>query len=158
MYLPHYASHHISHCTPFHNMYQITPHSMYFTPHFRSRHILATSCASHHISHHIAFYTTLHCIPPHLTVITPDSTSHYHVSHNIPHHTVHYPILHPTTCHISHNTTSTTTHRAVSQPTLSFYIAQGSTFHATAHAPIHITPQLSITPFPGQFEGLEPYK
>ena len=54
--------------------------SMYSTPYFRSRRILATS-------HHITFYTTLHCIP-HLTVITPNSTSHYHVSHNIPHHTL----------------------------------------------------------------------
>ena len=41
-YRPHYASHHISHCTPFHIMFHITPHSMYTTPLFRSHHILAT--------------------------------------------------------------------------------------------------------------------
>ena len=96
-------------------------------------------------------------VPSHQTVVTPSSTSHYHVSHNFPHHTsVHHHFLHPTTYHISHNTTSTTRYRTVSRPTLyliphrttfhipchsthstSFHIAQRSTFRATAHTPIH---------------------
>ena len=139
------------------------------------RGVVATSYASHHhISHHTTFYTTvsrtafriLHqcMIRPHLTVITPSSTSQHHVSHNIPHHTsVHHHILHPTTYHISRNTTSTTTYCAVSQPTLyliphrtKFYIPCHSP-HATsfliAHTPIHITPPLFVTRF--QFERLE---
>ena len=109
-YVQHNATFHTLHAT-----FQITPY-------------IGHSCASHHTT----FYTTLHCIPPHLTVITPDSTSHYHVSHNIPHHTVHHHILHPTTCYISHNATSTTTHRAVSQPTLCI-IPHHTTFHIACH-------------------------
>ena len=50
-----YASHHISHWTPFHITYHIMPHSMYSTAHFRSHHILATLCIAppHLTSHHI---------------------------------------------------------------------------------------------------------
>ena len=110
-------------------------------------------------------------IPPHLTVITPNSTSHYHVSHNSPYRTSVHHILHPTTCHISHNTTSTTTYRAVSRPTLCL-IPYRTTFHISpmsqptlylikfhmrhnVHIPCHSThtPPLSITPF--QFERFE---
>ena len=174
--IPYFKSHHIGHimrCTPFH----ITdvPHSMYSTPHQCQitpyGHIIYAS--HHHISHHILhmaphFTCSPSCIiPPHLTVITPSSTSHYYVTHNIPHHgSVRHHFLHPTTYHISHNTTSTTRYRTVSRHTLyliphrttfhipchsthstSFHIAQRSTFRATARTPIHITPQLSITPF-----------
>ena len=56
-YRQHYASRHISHCIPFYITFHITPHSMYSTPHLRSRHILATLCIT----------------PPHLT-ITPHFT------------------------------------------------------------------------------------
>jgi len=99
LYRPHYAAHHMSHCTPFHITYHVRPHSMYSTAHFRSHHILAILCIAppHLTSHHIfktqrctEFHMPLHIlhkciIPPHLTVITPNSTSHYHVLHNIPH-------------------------------------------------------------------------
>ena len=99
LYRPHYASHHMSHCTPFHVTYHIRPHSMYSTAHFRSHHILAILCIAppHLTSHHIfktqrctEFHMPLHLlhnciIPPHLTVITPNSTSHYHILHYIPH-------------------------------------------------------------------------
>ena len=121
---PHYASWHghISHCTPFH----IT-----CVPHNATFHVLHDTSVSDHAIYwphrtttsRTTFYTTLHRIShaphlasvPHLTVITPNSTSHNHVSHSIPHHTsVHHHILHPTTCHISHNTISTNAYRAVS--------------------------------------------
>ena len=109
---PHLASHFT---------FPIALHSMYSMPHFRS-HVLATLCVAPRITPH---FTQVSCtafhilhnsiIPPHLTMITPNSTYHYHVSHNIPHHTsVHHHILHPTTCHISHNTISTNAYRAVS--------------------------------------------
>ena len=88
----------MSHCTPFHVTYHIRPHAMYSTAHFRSHHILDILCiapphlTSHHIfkTHCTPFHMLLHIlynciISPHLTVITPNSTSHYHVLHNIPH-------------------------------------------------------------------------
>ena len=148
-YVPHNTTFLVLHAT-----FQITPyigHIMHtttsrITPHF-------THCTTFHMPLHI-----LHSciIPPHLTVIAPNSTSHYHVSHNIPHHTsVHHHFLHPTTCHISHDHLHYHVSRHVTAHTTSFHIAQRSTFHATAHTPIHITPQLSITPF--QFERLELY-
>ena len=93
----------VSHCILFHITFHITPHSMYSTPHFRSHRILATLCITPHFTQHrgTAFHLLHnHIIPPHLTVITPNSTFHYHVSHNwhsMPHHTVHHHILHPTT-------------------------------------------------------------
>ena len=113
--------------------YHITPHSMYSTPHQFPitpyiGHIIYASHyrISHHILHNIAphFTCSPSCsIPPHLTVITPNSTSHCHVSHNIPHHrSVHHHL------HISHNTTSTNRYRAVSQPTL-YLFPHGTTFH-----------------------------
>ena len=94
----------VSHCILFYITFHIKPHSMYSTPHFRSHHILATLCITPHFTQHsgTAFHL-LHnrIIPPHLTVITPNSTSHYHVSHNwhsMPHRTVrHHHILHRTT-------------------------------------------------------------
>ena len=109
LYRSHYAT--ATSRTPFHITFHIMPHALYSTPHFRSR-ILATLCivpphlASHHILHHIALHFTCRstsCIipSPHLTMITPNCTSHYHVSHNVPHHTsVHHHILCPTTYHI----------------------------------------------------------
>ena len=100
-----YASCHISHCIPFYITFHIMPHSMYSTPHFRPHHILATLCIA---PPHLTQHSTASCITAfHLTVTTPKSTSHYHVSHNVPHHTSVHHILNPTTYHISHNTTST---------------------------------------------------
>ena len=80
--------------------YHITPRSMYSTPHFRSHHIGFTQ---HCIAFRMLHFLHKSCIiPPHLTVIAPNSTSHYHVSHNIhatshistpPHSTPHH-LLH----------------------------------------------------------------
>ena len=73
-YRPHYVSHHISHCTPFH----ITdvPHSMYSMPYsdhtiYWPHHlcIAPPHNASHHILHNIALHSTCSTsciIPPHL--------------------------------------------------------------------------------------------
>ena len=61
-YRPHYASHHISHCTQHFTLltYHIAPHSMYFsTPHLSASH--------HHISHHT---TLLHNTAQHFTCST----------------------------------------------------------------------------------------
>ena len=101
----------------------VAPHFTFYVPHVpcTPRHISDYTIywphyASHyHISHHT---TTLHCIsqaaphvlhnciiPPHLTVVTPNSTSHYHVDitfHIAHQYTTTRDILHPTTCHISH--------------------------------------------------------
>ena len=99
-YVPHNATFHVLHAT-----FQIS-HTTIYWPHYAS---------NHHITHHSTFYTTLHrisqaasrdlhncIIPPHLTVITPNSTSHYHVSHNIPHQS-HISIPpHSTSQHLSH--------------------------------------------------------
>ena len=89
---PHLALHPISH---------YVPHSMHSTPHFRSHH--KWPHYAHHRRHHChrisqaAPHVLHNCvIPPHLTVITPNSTSHYHVSRNIPHVRIPH-ILHPTT-------------------------------------------------------------
>ena len=62
LYRPHYASHHISHCTQFHITYHIMPHFMYSTAHFRSRHILATSCIAPHFQDNIAPHFTCRSI------------------------------------------------------------------------------------------------
>ena len=133
--------------------YHITSHSMHSTPQFQITpyigHIIYAS--HHHISHHILHNIASHftcspscTIPPHLTVITPNSTSHYHVSHNIPHHgSVHHHFLHPTTYHISHNTTSTTRYRAVSQPTL-YLVPHRTTFHIPCHS-THTNPHYTTT-------------
>ena len=79
-----------------------------------------------------------------------------------------HPVSHPTTMfhitfHITHQYTTTTKSHHLSRTTppplpriapcysprsTSFHIAQRSTFRATAHVPIHGTPQLSITPIP----------
>ena len=97
--ISHIVQHTTSHCTPFHVTYHKRPHSMYSMAYFRSHHILAILCIAppHLTSHHIfktqrctEFHMPLHIlhnciIPPHLTVITPNSTSHYHVLRNIPH-------------------------------------------------------------------------
>ena len=150
-YRPHYASCHISHCIPFYITFHITPHSMYSTPHLRSRHILATLCItpphlpSHHILHNIVAPHSASCIiPPHLTVITPNPhpATMFHITFHITHQYTTTFYIWPLSYHISHNTTSTTTLHNVPL-----------TFHATALAPNHITPPLSITPF--QFERLE---
>ena len=147
-----FKSHHIGHimhctlhCTPFHITFHIMPHSIYSTPHFRLHYILAI--VMHRTSTSRTTDTTLHrisqaaphvlhnCIvPSHQTVVTPSSTSHYHVSHNFPHHTsVHHHILHRTTCHISHNTISTT--RSVTEHTLP---------HSTSHNVPHSMPQHTL--------------
>ena len=140
--------------------YHITPHpchtpcsghTIYWSQSFI---VHRTTTSSHHITQLIAPHFTcfVSCIiPPHL--ITPNSTSHYHVSHNIPHHTVHHHILHPTTCYISHNATSTTTHRAVSQPTLCL-IPHHTTFHIACHGTC--TNPYYTTTFHNP--GLQPYK
>ena len=129
--------------------YHITPHSMYSTPQQFPitpyiGHIIYASLyhISHHILHNIAPHFTCSpssVIPPHLTVITPNAMFHI---------TFHITDQYTTTYHIWHNTTTTTRYCAVSSPhSTSIHIAQRSTFRATAHAPIHITRQLSITPF-----------
>ena len=115
--IPYFKSHHIghimnhttniSHAAPHFTLltYHITPHSMYSTPHqfpitpYVGRIIYASLYRiSHHILHNIAphFTCSPSCIiPPHLTVITPNSTSHCHVPHNIPHHrSVHHHLPH----------------------------------------------------------------
>ena len=142
---PHYASRHISHCIPFYITFHITPHSMYSTPHLRSRHIVATTTSP--ITPHFTQHScgTTFRILHHSTTSDRDhtqSTSLYHVStfHITHKYTTIY--IRPLSYHISRNTTSTTTLHNVPL-----------TFHATALAPIHITPPLSITPF--QFERLE---
>ena len=132
---PHLALHPILHCVTHKATFQITPYIGHM-------HRTTTD-----ISHHTTFRILHNCIipPRHLTVITPSSTSHYHVSRNTPHHTaIHHHILHHTTCHISHSTTPTTTYRAVSQPTL-YHIPNRTTFpfHATAHTLPHSTSQRS---------------
>ena len=133
-YRPHYASHHISHCTPFH----ITdvPHNATFTSH----HILATSfmhrTTTSRITPHLHSTTSDH-IPLPLFRITfhigtpPHSASIIDITSRI----TPPPLPGIAPCHSPHST--------------SFHIAQRSTFRATAHThtPIHITPQLSITPF-----------
>ena len=134
----------ISHCTPLH----ITD-----VPHNATFHVLHDTSVSDHAIYwthrtttsRTTFYTTLHrIIPPHLTVITPNSTSHYHVSHNIPHHrSVHHHFsLHPTP-YISHNATSTTGYRAVSQPTL-YLVPHRTTFHIPCHS-THTNPHYTTT-------------
>ena len=161
---PHHIGHNvhhatdISHCTPFH----ITdvPHDATFHVLDATLYIGHFNYAHHHISHHTTFYTR-HCtalacstsciILPHLTVITPNSTSHCRVSHNIPHHTsVHHHILHPTTYGISHNTTTTSriTPYLIPHRTTLFHI----TFHITHQytTTFYIPPLITsrITPLP----------
>ena len=105
-------------------------------------------------------------LPPHhhiLNNVAPHLASFHHIwlwPHPIPHPTTMFHI----TFHITDQYTTTfyipplTTSRITSPPlpciaschsphSTSFHIAQRSTFRATAHTPIHITPQLSITPF-----------
>ena len=151
----------ISHCTPFHiadvphNATSVSDHTIYWPhhlciapPHLAPLTLLIKKFKKKDTAPH--FTCSPSCIiPPHLvTVITPNSTSHYHVSHNIPHHrSVHHHFLHPTTCtcHISHNITSTTRYRAVSAHTLPR--SASHTFHIPCHSTHQSTPQLSITPF-----------
>ena len=128
----------------------VVPHFTFYVPYNTPFHVLhATFQITLYIGHITTSRTTPHCtafhrplhmhnciIPPHLTVVTPNSTSHYHVSHNIPHRTsVHHHILHRTTYHILRNATSTTTSRRVghSPHSASLHIAHHSTFHPTAH-------------------------
>ena len=92
-YIPHKATFHVLQAT-----FQIAPwytgHIMHCTTISASHHVLMT----HRILHNCI-------IPPHLTVITPKSTSHYHVDitfHIAHQYTTTRDILHPTTCHISH--------------------------------------------------------
>ena len=124
----------VSHCTPFH----ITdvPHKATFRSHHWPHHLCVAPphLAPHHILHNIAphFTCSTSCIiPPHLTVIAPNSTSHYHVSHQ-----------YTTTFYIPPSVTSCTKppplprrYRAVSQPTLH----DCSTFHVAAHTLPHST-------------------
>ena len=122
--LPYFKSHRIGHIMH-HTTSRIAP---YFTsscvPHNTTLHVLhatfhippyighimhrpTTSRITPHFTHCTAFHMPLHIlhsciIPPHLTVITPSYTSHYHISHNISHHiSVHHHILHPTTYHMA---------------------------------------------------------
>ena len=127
----------IAYCTPFHNMYHIpcTPrhisdHTIYW-PHYATH---------HHVSHHAIYISdiaphftcsTSCIIPPHLTVIAPNSTSHYHVSNNTSYTTTFYIPPH----HISHDdTTTSTTTVSQSQPTL-YLIPHHTTFHIPSHSP-----------------------
>ena len=121
-------SRHISHCgIPFYITFHITPHSMYSTPHLRSRHILlATLCITppHLTITDTTFYTTDIVAAPHSA-----SASFHHIislirhpihipppCFNIPHHTsVHHHIIHPTT-KLSH----------LAQHHLHYHIAQPS--------------------------------
>ena len=122
MYRPHYAS---SRTTS-----RIAPHFAY-VPHNATCHVLYATFqitpysighTMHRTAFRITFYTTLHCIPPQLTVIIPNSKSHYHVSqHSTSHISADRPILHPTT------------YRAVSQPTLCL-IPHRTTFHIPCHS------------------------
>ena len=128
----------------------VAPHFTFYVPYNTPFHVLhATFQITLYIGHITTSRTTPHCtafhrplhmhnciIPPHLTVVTPNSTSHYHVSHNIPHHTsVHHHILHHTTYHILRNTTSTTTSRLVTAHTLP---------HCTSHTIPHSIPQPTL--------------
>ena len=78
-------------------------------------------------------------------MVTPNSTSTYHVSHDVLHHdvlhhiSVRHHILHPTTYHISLSATSTTTYRTVSQPTLCL-VPHCTTFHIPCHSPHCLVP------------------
>ena len=80
--------HHATSRIASHFTFYIMPHSMYSTPHFRPHHILATLCIA---PPYLTQHSTASCITAfHLTVTTPKSTSHYHVSHNVPHITHQY--------------------------------------------------------------------
>ena len=111
---PHLALHPISHQVAFH----ITPHYMYFTPHFISHHILDTLCIAppHLASHHI-----LH-IAPHFTCRSTSCivASFHHIwpwSH---------PVTHPTTIfHITFHIT----YRYIT----TFYIPPLITWHDHLH-------------------------
>ena len=136
-------SRHISHCgIPFYITFHITPHSMYSTPHLRSRHILATLCITppHLTITDTTFYTTDIVAAPHSA-----SASFHHIislirhpihipppCFNIPHHTsVHHHIIHPTT-KLSH----------LAQHHLHYHIAQPSTdisCHSTRTNPYYTT-------------------
>ena len=133
----------ISHCTPFH----FTLLTYHITPQFQIHHILATSFmrrTTNMTTSRPTFCTTIAphftcsppcIIPPHLTVITHNSASDYHVSRNTPHHrSGHHYFLHPTTYHISHNTTSTTRYGAVSAHTLPHSTSHNVTFHIPCHS------------------------
>ena len=89
---PPLALHPVSHCIPHNATFQIISYI---------GHIIAP----HHILHRIsqaAPHVLHNCIiPPHQTVITPNSTSHCHVSHNIPYHISIPP--HSTSHHLPHH-------------------------------------------------------
>ena len=130
--------------------FHIAAHYSILLYYISNRIISATLCIT--TTSRIALHFTQHCtalhmlhilhnciIPPHLTVIPPNSTPHYHFSHNIPqrHHILYqsYHLPHLATpptlprsapCHTPHST--------------SFHITQRSTFHPTAHTTsFHIT-------------------
>ena len=91
-YVPHNATFHVLHAT-----FQIT---LYIG------HVILRTTTSRTTPHCTAFHRPLHMhnciIPPHLTVVTPNSTSHYHVSHNIPHRTSVHESPHSTSHHLPH--------------------------------------------------------
>ena len=141
---PPLALHPVSHCIPHNATFQIISYI---------GHIIAP----HHILHRIsqaAPHVLHNCIiPSHQSVITPNSTSHCHVSHNIPyhisipphstsHHLPHHALITPPTlprivsCRVTAHTLPRSTSHNVphsSPHTTSFHIAQRSTFHATDH-------------------------
>ena len=126
-----------SHCTPVH---------IADVPHNATVHVLhATSVSDHTIywPHHLCIapshlaphftYSPSCIIPPHRTVITPNSTSHYHVSHNIPHHrSVHHHFYIPPLS-TSRITPPPLPGIAPCRPTL-YLVPHRTTFHIPCHS------------------------